>query len=232
MFNQRIIILYINQNTFQIIGGNLSGIITIQLPDSVIRDTEVINKDGLYTLIKQWVKQYMLAGTQLIVILSEVSYFEKIFSSAESTQVESDILKFFDVVPYESLLTKVYPHEKGKRAVAINKSLYEAIQQGFSLQGVSVKGVIPGFTLGKFSVNRSLDAETASFIFKNLDSLIKQNVFEAQELNPPVVVPQETDTTGSKQKKRLPFLLGIFAVLIALLAVLVVTQSGLFPGAL
>jgi hypothetical protein len=224
MFNQRIIILYINQNTFQFVGGNLSGVLTIQLPDSIIRDTEVINRDGLYTLINQWVKQYMLSGTQLIVILSEVSYFEKIFSSAESTQLESDILKFFDVVPYESLLTKVYPHEKGKRAVAINKSLYESIQQGFSLQGVPVKGVIPGFTLGKFSTNRSLDAETALFIFKNLDTLIKQNVFEVQELNPPVVASPGTDSAQLKQKKRLPFLLGIFAVLIALLAVLVITQ--------
>jgi hypothetical protein len=96
MFNQKsIILLFVDRNRFQICGGNLTGVITLDVPEAIMRDLDVAGKDGLYTLIKQWMKQYNVIGTQLVLIFSESSYFEKVFAPGEHTQVETDVLKFF-----------------------------------------------------------------------------------------------------------------------------------------
>jgi hypothetical protein len=224
MFNQKsILILFINRNTFQLFGGNLTGIVTAEVPDSIFRDGDVINSDGAYTLIKQLVKQYVLTGTQLFIVLSDLMYYEKTFITVQSTQLENDVLNFFNVVPYESLLTKVYDIEKGKRAVAMNKVFYEAIRQGFALQGIPIKSVIPACVLGTVGSKHALDSVLASEILKNIDGLTKQSLLDAQETN--VVSTQPEDVSSpTKKKSQLPLLLGVFGVLLVILVIFILMQ--------
>lgn len=224
MFNQKsILILFINRNTFQLYGGNLTGIVTLEIPQTVLYDLDVLRKDDLYTFIKQCVKQYALLGTQLVVVLSEFAYFEKVVTSTDSRQAETDILKFFDSVPYESIWTKVYQTEKGKRAVAVNKMLCETLHQGFSLQGIPTKAFIPAFALGAMSTRHALDNALTSYVIKNIDMLSKQALFDPQELGSTAPQPQ-TESPAVKKKSTLPLLLGVFGLLLAVLAVLVITQ--------
>lgn len=218
-------ILFLTRNSFQLYGGNLSGIVTIEIPESVLLDLDILRKDDLYTIIKQCVKQYSLVGTELIVILSDLTYLEKTFPSAENDKKDTDILKFFDAVPYDSIWTKVYPAEKGKHAVGVNKELCETLQQGFSLQGVPTKAFIPAFALGSLSTRHSLDKDLVTHIMKNIDGLVKQSLFDPQELG---VAPSQEKTEGESaaapKKSSLPMLLGVFGVLLAILAVIVITQ--------
>jgi len=224
MFNQKsILILFINRNTFQIFGGTLTGIVTIEVPESILRDGDVISEDGAYTLIKQMVKQYILTGSQLFIVLSDISYYEKIFSSVETTQLENDVLNFFNVVPYESLLTKVYDIEKIKRALAVNKALYETIRQGFSLQGIPIKAIVPACVLGTFGTKHIMDVAMANEIMRNVDGLTKQSFLDSQEVNVPVSRPEEV-LTSPKKKSQLPLLLGVFGVLIAILVIVILMQ--------
>jgi hypothetical protein len=226
MFNQRsIIILFLNRNSFQFYGGNLSGIVSIEIPQTVLLDLDVLRKDDLYTIIKQCVKQYALMGTQLIVVLSDLAYFEKTFALSDKDLMDTDILKFFDAVPYDSIWTKVYSMEKGKRAVGVNKALCETLQQGFSLQGVSIKAFIPSFALGQLSTKHTLDKELAAYIMRNFDNLVKQSLFDPLELG--IAPSQEKAEEGSpatRKKSSLPLLLGIFGALIAILAIVVIMQ--------
>jgi len=224
MFNQKsILILFINRNTFQLVGGTLTGIVTIEVSESILRDGDVISVDGTYTLIKQMVKQYVLTGSQLFIVLSDLMYYEKIFTLIQSTQLENDVLNFFNVVPYESVLTKVFDIEKGKRAVAVNKTLYETLRQGFALQGIPIKALIPACVLGTFGTKHVLDAAMANDIFRNVDGLTKQSLLDAQEVNAPSVQPEEV-TTSTKKKSQLPLLLGVFGVLIVTLVIVVLMQ--------
>lgn len=218
-------ILFIGRNRFQLVGGNLSGIITLEIPEAVIRDIDIVSKDGLYTLIKQWVKQYTIAAGQLVLVLSEETYFDKQFSTHEHPEVETDVLKFFDMVPYESIWTKVYSVPTGKRAIAINKAWYEAISQGFSLQGFQIKSMIPAFTLGQLSGASALDAKLVDHIMKNYDALARQSLLDATELTPAMQREQESKPSGTaKPRSNLPLYLGVFGVLMVVLVITVVMQ--------
>lgn len=225
MFNQKYLVLFIDRNRFALFGGPLTDVAVLEIPDLLIHDLDVLSKDGCYSLIKQWVKQHAISGSSLIVLFSETTYFEKLFSMQEQSQIESDVLKFFDMVPFESVWTKVYSTEKGKRAVAINKALYDTIHQGFSLQGLQIKAVIPSFALGDQSTKRSLDRELGEYVIKNIDTLMKQSLLDSQELSVPVPQHESQEQPGGEKKKsQLPLLLTVFGILIAILGVVIFLQ--------
>jgi len=222
MFNNKsIIVLFIDRNRFQFYGANLSGIETLDVPQSSLRDLDVANRDALYTLIKQWVKQHALISVQLVLIFAETSYFEKVFSSVAPAQLETDIIKFFDEVPFESTITKVHDVPNGKRAVAINKALYEAVRQGFLLQGLSIKGVIPMFALGVLSDRRTLDAEVGEYVLKNIDTLLHQSLVDAQEVSVTHAKESSSQHPIFAKKSNLPILLGVFGVLLVIFLVMI-----------
>jgi hypothetical protein len=223
MFNQKYIILFIDRGRMQLFGGNLTGIVTIEIPPAIFSDLDVIRRDDLYTLIKQCVKQYNLTGSSLIMVLSEATYFEKLFPPGDNSEIDSTILKFFDTVPYEAVWTRVYQTEKGKRAIAINKSLYEAFHQGFTLQGLSTKALLPSCVLGQMSVKRTLDKQLADYIVNSIDSLAKQSLLDESEASQSSV-PGEIELPASKKKSNVPLLLGVFGVLLIILIVVVLTQ--------
>jgi hypothetical protein len=223
MFNQKYIILFIDRNRFQFYGGNLTGIVTVEIPQIVLSDLDVLRKDDLYTLIKQCVKQYALLGSQLIMVFSEATYFEKIFPPGDEAQTDSDILKFFDSIPYESIWTKVYQTDKGKRAVAVNRALYEALHQGFMLQGLVTKALLPACVLGQLSRKRILDKPLADYILNTVDVLTKQSLLDAQEIETSGL-QGGTQSAANPKKATLPLLLGAFGVLIVILAIAAITQ--------
>lgn len=226
MFNQKsILLVFIDRLGIQLYGGNLQSIISVQIPDSIIHDLEIVSRDSLYSLIKQWVKQYSIVGSQIVFIFSESMYVDKIFVISQQSQIETDILKYFELVPYESIWSKVFPAKNGKRAVAFNKALYEGIHQGFLLQGLPTKCVIPAFALGEFETQHTLDLKMASYVLENLVELSKLSLIDGQDSSivyssPPSAGATETD----KKKSSLPMLLSIFGVLLLVLGVVAYIQ--------
>lgn len=226
MFNQKsILVIFIDRLGIQIYGGSLPTIVSVQIPSSVVFDMEIISKDSLYSLIKQWVKQFSLTGSQIVFVFSETVYMEKIFSVAEQPQIETEILKFFDMVPYETIWSKVYPDKNGKRAIAISKGFYDGIHQGFLLQGLPTKSIIPAFALGQYEKKKALDVELFSYIIENVDQLSKYSILDAQESNlTPPSNSSFSQQNSTKKKSSLPLLLSVFGFLLLALGIVVYLQ--------
>ena len=225
MFNQKYIILFIDRARIQLYGGGISGIVTIDIPDTIMRDIDILGKEDLYTFIKKCAKQYMMRGAQLIIVLSQATCFEKLFDLPDTPQTEGEVLKFFDSVPYESIWTKVYLTQKGKRAVAVNKELYEVFHQGFMLQGIPTKAIIPACVLGQVGVKHALDKQMADYIFGNVESLSKQSILDTHRTATSASPERETEPKN-KQKSNVPVLVGVFGALILVLIVVLVIQMG------
>jgi hypothetical protein len=225
MFNQKYIILFIDRARIQLYGGGISGIVTIDIPDVIISDIDVLEKEELYTFIKKCVKQYMMRGAQLIIVLSQATCFEKLFDLPDTSQTESEIFKFFDSVPYESIWTKVYLTQKGKRAVAVNKELYEVFHQGFMLQGIPTKAIIPACVLGQVGVKHALDKQMADYIFGNVESLVKQSILDTHQTGTPASPAKEIEPKNT-QKSNVLLLVSAFGALVLVLVVVLVIQMG------
>src|SRR4030042_6634296 len=172
------LVVNIDRNRLQFYGGNLSSILSLDIPATIVRDQDIVNKDEFYTLVKQWVKQYNVVPTSMFCVFSENTYFDKFIPAGDETKTETEILKFFDLIPFDSIWTKVLPAPKGHRAVAINKAYYEAIRHAFALQGFIQQAAIPAFALGDALAKRVFDAEVGAYVVKNMEALRKQNLLD------------------------------------------------------
>jgi hypothetical protein len=217
MFGQisKPVIVYVDRNRLQFYGGKLSSIAALDLPPAIASDIEVTNRDGFYTLVNQWMKQNAIGGSPLFFVLSPSTYFEKVISATTDTEQETEILKFYDMVPFEELLTKVISAGPAvpKHAFATNSAFIEALKHAFLLQGLRVVGVIPAMLLGSLSAKRWMDAEMGAYVVKHFAELQGQSVVASDDLqvslpNAPANVPT------TENNPRLMIMVSIFGVLL------------------
>jgi hypothetical protein len=209
------IIVYVDRSRLQFYGGKLSSIAVMDIPATLVSDLEVINRDGLYTLVGGWMKQNSLGGSRLFFILSPSTYFEKMITAMTETEQETEILKFYDMVPFEELLTKVIsgavPGQKW--AFATNSAFIEALRHAFLLQGIRVIGVVPALLLGSLAAKRWMDAEMGAYVVKHVDVLKEQTVVDSDEFQAPLPgTPQSMPTAANNP--RLMILVSVFGVLL------------------
>ena len=210
------VVIFVDRNRLQFYGGGLSSILALDIPPTIVRDLEIVNRDAFYTLVNQWLKQNNLGGAELFFVLSPQSYFEKVVASTGDSEQETEILDFYESVPFEELVTKVYTINTRKVAVATNKDFVEAIRHGFMLQGLDVISMIPAVLLGTLAGKRWLDAEMGSYIIKHLESLRSQTIIDLEEPGQTASIPMRNVPTA-QNNPRLMIMVGILGVLLLVL---------------
>lgn len=211
-----IVIVFVDRNRLQFYGGGLPSILALDLPPAVVRDLEIENRDALYTLVNQWMKQNNLGGAQLFFLLSPQTYFEKSITATGESEQETEILAFYDSVPFEELSTKVYAIDNKKWAIATNKDFIEAIRHAFVLQGMRIIYVVPAFLLGALASKRWLDAEMGSYVLKHIEAFRGQNIIDLDEPQSMIRTVSPGGAT-SKNNPRLMLMVGILGVLLLVL---------------
>lgn len=217
MFGQSssIVVVYIDRNRLQFYGGRLPAVLALDIPTVLARDLDIVNKDGLYTLVNQWLKQNNLGGAKLFFVLSPMTYFERVIVSTGESEQETEILSFYDSVPFDELATRVLTLSGKKHAIAVNREFVESIRHAFMLQGFHIVAVIPAILLGTLAAKRWLDAEMGAYVLKHVDVLGGQNIVDLEEPGGPMSQPSSVPT--AKNNPRLMIMVGILGVLLLVL---------------
>ena len=221
--NSPAIVVFVDRNRLQFYGSGLASILVLDIPATIVRDLDVVNRDALYTLVNQWLKQNNLGGRELLFILAPDTYVETPLTTKGESEQETEILQFYDSVPFEELTTKVLTFENGKRAFAINKEYLEAIRHAFLLQGHRVVAAVPALALGTLSAKRWLDAEMGSYVIKHADILREYNVIDFDEQNQATTAPISEGAT-TKTNPRLTIMVSVFGVLLLVLIFFIFTR--------
>jgi hypothetical protein len=219
--NPSIVVVFIDRNRLQFYSSRLPDILTLEVPATFSKDLDIVNKDGFYTLVNQWLKQNNLGGSQLFFVLSPMTYFERIIPPDEESRQETDILSFYNSVPFEELATRVLIIGGKKHAVAVNRDFIESIRHAFMFQGYHVIAVVPAVLLGTLAAKRWLDKETGAFVVKHIETLVAQNIVESEEQS---VVAPASHVPTEKNNPRLMIMVSIFGVLLLALIVLLFTH--------
>lgn len=219
--SSHIVVVFVDRNRLQFYGSRLQGILTLEIPATLFKDLDIVTKDGFYTFVNQWIKQNNLGGAQLLFVLSPMTYFERVVIATEESRQETEILSFYNSVPFEDLATRVVTIDGKKHAIAANREFIEGIRHAFMLQGYHVSAVIPAVLLGTLSSKRWLDAETGVYVVKHAETLVGQNIVEFEEPN---VAPPASGVPTEKNNPRLMIMVGIFGVLLLALIVILFTR--------
>lgn len=220
------LVIMVTKNSLQLVGLGEVKIETIIIPPQIINNLEVINKDGLYTLVIDWLKQRPHTSANIIWLLSPEVYFEHTFTSGEQDKIDSETLQFLDIVPFEEILSRVYNNlDTGRHIIVINKELMMSLIQAFALQGYSTKAVVPSrLVQGEATLTSEIERTT----LKRANELAKESLVTT--IVPVTQVSAATlaekgGTSEEKPKSQLPLLLSVFGVLLAILVFVILLNK-------
>ena len=218
MFNNKQGVIYLDRIYFDYFDNSLSASIRFDF-SPYVTNLEITNREELQNQLRLFIENNKLLPSNIVVILSENVLFVK--GVPEGTEnLDEEIEKFSDNVPFERVNTKSYKLDNGTLLVATNKDLYSSLQEVFEKKNFSFEAIIPIYNAGINTPdpNYGLDPTAAKTILSNLDNL-KASSLEMEETSHIVQKPKEEEQVKNKNKKNTYLLLGVFGFLLIVLTI-------------
>lgn len=196
-------ILYVDARKFYFFAPGLP-MVTSEIPTSVMREFEIISPEGLAQQVKAVLSAQKTTPGALIIIFSDAICFEKIFPVPITGQERPEITEYFETVPFERVLSRVYPHPNGSKAIALNREIFESFRASFEAFGFTVYSAVPAYVLNLLGVS-NLDQNTVGQIFKRATEVGQYTMVMTRQ---PVLNLQQKQEELAK--KHTPLILVVF----------------------
>lgn len=167
-------IIYLDSNRLMLYTSS-GRVLPLDLPREVVSDFEITSKEKLSVLIKEFVQSKEVDPCNLVAVFSPSLCFEKNFPELPTEQKEGQTRDFFDAVPFERILSRVYPFEKGSKAIAVNREYFDAFSDIFAQLGFQFYAVIPAYALTLLGI-KSLDPKSAAGLMNRVDAIKQQTM--------------------------------------------------------
>ncbi len=221
-------ILYLDKNGFYFYEEGLPGVISLAFLATSVRDMDVINGASIMTQVKSFIDQYKIPLGVINIIVSPNITFEKDFVDLTSDALEEKTKNFVDTIPFESVMSKKYPIEKGVKVIGWNEELYLELKMSFEKNSFVIDQVIPYQLLGSDqALIQNFTQENAAQLLRRVDHL-KQFTMLTVPKEKPQVTQNADDKKSSKPKQsktRLYVMGGIFVILFIILGYMLLNQK-------
>ncbi|MBI4084781.1 MAG: hypothetical protein HY431_02645 [Candidatus Levybacteria bacterium] len=215
-------VLYVDKYFFDIYSDLLGTVLRFPFAPQVVRDYDIVDKDGFLSQLRFFIQQNKIQPLALTIILSAQVLFAKQIALADPTKREAAGLSFVESVPFEFVGSVSIPSQNGVEILASNKDMYQTLKQGFATDGFSTDGVFPAILLRDIHVTNGLTADIARRILSMSVSLRAYNFLALpQTVSPEVKTEEGSIQSQSKKSNRLYVMIGVFVLLILVLAVFI-----------
>lgn len=215
MFNGKnwIVILFSSQH-LEIMTPDSDVVQKIPLPSTIINHNELLNRDGLESIILDWAKLRTYSSTEIIWLLAPSVYFDTAIPTNSEVSIEKLRTDFIDSVPFENVISHDYQIGQVQKVVATNQDLITALAQLFAKSGYATRAVVPSVLLGEFT---TLTPTLRGQVINKISEFASKSLMLRESA---ITVPQ-AGPNAAKPKSSLPLLLGVFVVLLLILAIVI-----------
>lgn len=220
-------VIFLKRNSFLIYEEGRQALLSLDLPETIIKNLELVNKDQLEIYLKDFIEKNKLTSSNLIIIATDEVLFEKKLPDLKVAELQTEVQKFLDNVPVDTPVSKVYKEDGGYKVTVLNSDFATYLKASFINLGYSVEAFIPYFAAVKGLNQTNLSTiDIARSIIRRYESIKPEQFVFAQEEEMPTEKPAIQTSTAAKkpQAKTLPYLLAVFGFLFIVLAILVVRQ--------
>lgn len=216
-------VLLLVRDRFYLYDG--SAVLTLEFPTNIVQDVDVKDRDALHDLITLFIQNNKLVPAQLFFILSEAVCFSKDFpigAPADTAIIEAGTKEFVDAIPFSSVVSKVYKTPTAMRVVGSNQDLIDTIFSAFENKGFGISALVPANIFPDFGNITDLNPETAQKILDKREAVITASMVGERTVKEQQLA---TSQTAVPKNKILPYLIGLFALLIIILIIVVVMRK-------
>ncbi len=221
--------IYLDKNGFYFFETGLPQVLSLAFLATSVRDMDVINGGSLMTQVKGFIDQYRIAPATITVIFSPNITFEKDIVGLAKEAQDEEVKKFLDTVPFDSILSKEYPIEKGVKVIACNEDLYLELKMAFEKNSFSVDNAVSYQLMGQDQTYiRNLTPDNASQLVRRLDHLKQVTLLTInKEKFQPIQMAdnKKEDAKPKTNKTRLIAMVAIFGVLFIILGIMIVNMK-------
>ncbi len=215
--NQPVAVVFLDRNRLGVYGKNLVSPLSVELPETIVSDLSVVDRAAAVNLIGQWLANIKIQPSDFVVICADAVCFSKQLTAADSAGLKTEAAAFFEEVPFEDVLSKVYTVSAHAVAVATNRGFLNTIFDPFITAGWTLRAVVPLFLLGDHRGKRWLDESLGRYVIDTIEALENFSLFSIQEY-----AKGNTGSLPSQSAwpKRLFVLVGILVILVVFLLLL------------
>lgn len=218
-------ILYLDKNGFYFYASDMPAMVSLAFLETSVKDMDVINPSSIMNQINSFISQYQIPPTIIMLILSPNITFEKdVVGLSIEAQAES-ISGFLDTVPFESVISKEYPLEKGVKVIGANDDLYQELRVSFEKAASIIDSVIPYQMLGDDqSLIRNFTTESAIQLIKRSDHLKQFTMLKTtkQKIATQNNIEEKQPSKPKANKPRLFIMAGVFILLFIVLGIMII----------
>lgn len=175
-------ILSVSRSRFMLCGRNAPTPRILDIPQTAVRDLEVVNALELEKAITSFLTASHVTPTTVAIILSKDVYFDKAFPHPSENQ-EEEIQSFVSHVPFSSTSFKVFRVNKQQVVVVLNRDLYESIKSILEKEHFSVVAVIPELMLEPIGAHGALTEKTCNILVEKMDYLKEHSFTTSDEFD-------------------------------------------------
>jgi hypothetical protein len=251
-------IIYLQKDKFQLFSPFLRQIVEFRFVPEIVRDSDIINKELLESLVKVFVENTKIPPGNLTIVLADNTYFVKDFllptpppvkpgqpappqpqMTMETISVMS--MDFVEHVPYENVVSLTFPLKNGLKVCAVNKDFYDTVSSSFEKLGFVIDAVYPGLVFGgNLTTKPVLDAQLVNTVFQKAGSIKQYDLLQQKVFSPDIKKDKDAESVDDPgpevpqdpkktDKKRLFLMVGLLAVLLIILAIVAVQSMAPVP---
>lgn len=222
-------LLYLDTNGFYYYESGLPNVLSLAFTQDSVRDMDVINFTSFEMQIKTFTEQYQLRQAVIILVLSPHITFEKELTDIKPNEKDDLISKFVDTIPFDNVLYRSYPIEKGVKVIGCNGEMYIELKKNFEKCGFVIDIIVPYQVLGTDqTLIQNLIPDNALQFLKHTDRLKQLTMLSTLKANPQVSKQSTNQVTSEKPKSnkpRLYIMAGIFLILFIILGYMIINMK-------
>ncbi len=209
-------IFYLDADKGVFYDSNTGSSVEMNFPKNAILDMEITNKEELKKTFQSFIASSRLSPSHVIFIFSANISFERNFSKAPLMQIQNDIARFTDFVPFKNVVSKLFDFEDLRILVAINKDFYDTFRGEFESQQFIVDGAMALSVIHQVMPQTSSQLDLSEISGK-IESLKQYNIISQEEQSAVAKNRNQKKATN----KRIPILLSILGFLLLLLLIII-----------
>ena len=194
---------------------NLTGI-SLQVPNDIINDMEIVSEDKLMIFIKRLLELNKTVIRGVVIVLSSDFTFENVFEEDNSEKLMEKLKAFQEIVPFENVDSKITKQESKWKVICTSRDLCEKLRLVFEKLNIFVLGVT-SFAVISETISQMPHGFDPRLVMDKIDA-IKLSGFISQEQENKVA--EQAKKSGEKNKN-LPVLAVVFGSLLLILLFLI-----------
>lgn len=224
-------------------------IITYKFNPAYMQDMELMDPSAFIKEFTAWIDTNKIVPSHYSILISDSLIFRKDIIDPTSPPVaqlphdakqnlknakevtvekskkrEEEIHNFLELVPFESLLAKVFYSPTITRVIATNQEITTAIRNSLQVRGFTLDAIAPLFIFGEHvTINQGISVQTAQSMLQKYLLITQNNMLEnphvLNENQTPIPTKNMVKKEKIKKNMRLYIMIGVFCFLMIILGI-------------